>query len=121
MLLIVLISVTVKPKHQNFEKVLLSSAAFACLAVPTSTDYKLWYLFVPIVVALQNPKIKMSWLTVSACLTLFAKPYLYTGTQPWASATSYLTTLILALIFFGVLSGSILSLIKPRDKISQST
>lgn len=89
-----------RPSDVIFTKLLLSSAILACLAVPTSTDYKLWYFFIPLLSAARHPNRGLGWLIILSSTVLFAKPYLYSGVQPWANATAYITPLTLLIILF---------------------
>lgn len=84
-------------KEVSMQRALLSLAIVGCLSLPTSTDYKLWYLFVPIFFQAGSKRGRVDKVTVFASIVLFAKPYWYSGIQPWASATAYLTPLILSL------------------------
>jgi hypothetical protein len=84
-------------KEVSMQRALLSLSILGCLSLPTSTDYKLWYLFVPILFQAGSRKGHIDRATVFASIVLFAKPYWYSGTQPWASATAYLNPLILSL------------------------
>jgi hypothetical protein len=110
-----LLSFFVNRKIQAFD-LLLVSACIACLAPPTSTDYKLWYFLIPILyIASLDYKVDRPWYLCLIALLLFAKPYLYTGVQPWASATAYIPPIIMILLILSINFQLIKARISPKD------
>ncbi len=84
-------------------------ATLACLYVPTSTDYKLIYFLPAVLLMLKSITSNVQGAQLSTfeffaavlLVTLFApKPYGYIGTEPFANATTYATTL--AMLFMTV-------------------
>jgi len=79
----------------------LAVSAIACVALPTSTDYKLVYLSPALLLAAKS-NLNVRYAKFLLILTVFAitpKPWLYVGEDPFANATVYLTaTTLLAII-----------------------
>lgn len=93
-------------------KVLITLGALACLYVPTSTDYKLFYLLPGLLTLVHDTFLKGFQYFIPLILiisTYFPKPYLYVGTNPFANATAYSTTSALLLL-------SLTIFYKPRTK-----
>jgi hypothetical protein len=79
---------------------LLSIGAIACLAVATSTDYKLVYL-APALLLATKTDLSCKYKKTLLMLTVFAmapKPWLYVGTDPFTNASVYLTSVALLTI-----------------------
>jgi hypothetical protein len=81
----------------------LAVSSTACLAMATSTDYKLIYLAIPVLLATTS-KLASPLDRVLLFIIIFAmssKPYLYTGINEFANATVYLTSasLLMILVF----------------------
>ena len=116
-----LLSFFVNREIQAFD-VLLVSSCIACLAPPTSTDYKLWYFLIPILyIASLDYKVDGPWYLYLIALLLFAKPYLYTGVQPWASATAYIPPITMILLILSINFQLIKDLVSPKvSKLSSS-
>ena len=93
-------------------KVLITLGALACLYVPTSTDYKLFYLLPGLLTLLYDTSLNGYKYFIPLILiisTYFPKPYLYVGTSPFANATAYSTTVALLLL-------SLIIFYEPRNK-----
>jgi hypothetical protein len=100
-ILTVLLRMKISKKTSAETDVLTLSAIAGCLAPPTSTDYKLWYFLVPILwQASHNFELSLPKYYYLLPLLLFAKPYLYTGVQPWANATSYIPAIVMIILLF---------------------
>ena len=88
-------------------KLLTIFGVSACLFVPTSSDYKLFYLIPGLLVVLYK-QVKLNlfdfFIVIMIASTLFPKPYLYVNISPFANATAYLTTLTLLIILVALLS-----------------
>lgn len=78
----------------------LSISVFACLALPTSTDYKLIYLAAPLLLAAKSDLSSKyeKLLLVLLVFTMSPKPYLYVGENPFSNASVFLTSASLLII-----------------------
>jgi len=112
-LLPVIINLLGKQK-MNLFSLSIVIAVTSCLAPPTSTDYKLWY-FLPaclIFITIPKPTHIENAVFLLLPILLVAKPYLYTGVQPWANANSYISPLIMVLMIVMLVLDSLIKLFR---------
>jgi hypothetical protein len=95
-------------------------AIMSCLTPPTSTDYKLWY-FLPacLTFALVQKVTRIEKLVfILLPFLLVAKPFLYTGVQPWANANAYIPPMLMMLfILLFVVDSLIRSSFKDKSQV----
>lgn len=82
-------------------KNLYIAGTIGCLFVPTSTDYKLFYIIPGILTLFANQtltKLDNLFIGILSITILFPKPYLYSNQSPFGSATATFTTLTMLMI-----------------------